>query len=205
MKLFIKRCIDIVGSGIAALLFAPITALLAGLIWLTMGRPILFRQGRAGLKGKPFEVFKFRTMRETYDLHGNLLPDELRLTALGRILRRFSLDELPQLFNVINGDMSLVGPRPLFLKYLNYYTPEQMRRHDVKPGITGWAQIHGRNDITWTQKFAFDVWYVDHWTISLDLKILLITLWKAMKTEGINQEGQATAEEFRGQKTDLGT
>ena len=153
---------------------------------------------RPGYLGKPFTLYKFRTMRDERDTNGNLLPDELRLTHFGRFLRSTSLDELPELFNVLRGEMSLVGPRPLLMQYLERYNSEQARRHHVLPGITGWSQINGRNALTWEDKFRFDVWYVDHWSIWLDIKILLLTIWKVIKREGINQPGHVTAEEFMG-------
>jgi len=153
---------------------------------------------RPGLKGKPFYMYKFRTMTDETDEQGNLLPDELRLTRLGKFLRSTSLDELPELFNVLKGDMSLVGPRPLLMQYLDRYTPEQARRHEMKPGITGWAQVNGRNAITWEEKFALDVWYVDNWSLWLDLKILAMTIVKVFKREGISAEGEATMPEFMG-------
>jgi lipopolysaccharide/colanic/teichoic acid biosynthesis glycosyltransferase len=180
------------------LLISPLLALLALTVWLTHGSPVLFRQLRPGLGGRPFTLYKFRTMREGRDADGRPLPDGQRLTRLGRLLRSFSLDELPELWNVLRGEMSLVGPRPLLMQYLDRYTPEQARRHEVLPGIAGWAQINGRNAITWEQKFRLDVWYVDHWSLGLDVRILLTTLWKALRREGISQPGQATAEEFLG-------
>jgi sugar transferase EpsL len=182
----------------ALLIFAPLLAAVALTIWLSMGSPVLFRQIRSGYKGRPFTLLKFRTMRDSRDAHGRALPDAERLTALGRLLRRLSLDELPQLWNVWKGSMSLVGPRPLVVKYLERYTPEQARRHEVKPGITGWAQINGRNALTWNQKFCLDVWYVDHRSFWLDIRILLITTWQMLTSRGINQPGHATAEEFHG-------
>jgi lipopolysaccharide/colanic/teichoic acid biosynthesis glycosyltransferase len=159
---------------------------------------VLFRQDRPGMRGEPFTLYKFRTMIEARDREGRLLPDETRLTGLGRLLRSFSLDELPELVNILRGEMSLVGPRPLLMAYLERYTPQQARRHEVLPGLTGWAQINGRNAITWEQKFNLDVWYVDHWTLALDLKILAVSVLKTLSREGISQEGQATAEEFTG-------
>jgi lipopolysaccharide/colanic/teichoic acid biosynthesis glycosyltransferase len=170
------------------------------LVYFAHGRPVLFRQIRPGYKGKPFTIYKFRTMTNQRDRSGNLLPDEARLTRLGRFLRSTSLDEIPELINILKGEMSWVGPRPLLMQYLDRYTAEQARRHDVLPGITGWAQINGRNALTWKDKFNFDVWYVDHWSLSLDIKILLLTLWKVITREGINQPGHATAEEFMGTK-----
>jgi len=195
---FVKRFFDIVGAGlglIALSLFLLITAIA---VWVCMGRPVLFKQMRPGLNGRPFYMYKFRTMTAEKDEQGNLLPDEQRLTSLGRFLRSTSLDELPELFNVLKGDMSLVGPRPLLMQYLQRYTPEQARRHEVKPGITGWAQVNGRNAITWEEKFALDVWYVDNWSLLLDLKILAMTVVKVFRREGISAAGDATMPEFMG-------
>jgi len=182
----------------ALILLSPMMLLVVLLIRIRLGKPTLFRQQRPGRHGKPFTMYKFRTMTNARDALGNLLPDADRLTSLGRFLRRTSLDELPELFNVLKGHMSLVGPRPLLMQYLDRYTPEQMRRHEVKPGITGWAQVNGRNVLTWEQKFALDVWYVDHWPLCLDLKIIALTAWKVLTREGISQPGQATAQEFMG-------
>jgi sugar transferase EpsL len=179
-------------------LASPILAVVAVLVWVSHGWPIIFRQTRPGYRSKPFNLYKFRTMTEARDAEGNLLPDAQRLTPLGQTLRTTSLDELPELINVLRGEMSWVGPRPLLMQYLDRYSPEQARRHDVLPGITGWAQINGRNELTWEDKFRLDVWYVDHWSFALDLKILLLTLWKVLKREGISQTGHATAEEFMG-------
>jgi len=165
---------------------------------MRVGSPILFRQTRPGLNGNPFTLYKFRTMTDERDVDGNLLSDSERLTKIGRFLRSTSLDELPELFNVVKGDMSLVGPRPLLMQYLERYTPEQARRHEVKPGITGWAQINGRNAITWEEKFKLDVWYVDNQSLLLDLKILFLTIVSVLKREGINQLGHVTSEEFMG-------
>jgi len=180
---------------------SPILVVVATLVRFKLGKPILFRQQRPGLQGKPFLVYKFRTMTEARDAQGNLLPDGERLTPLGRFLRSTSLDELPELINVLKGEMSLVGPRPLLMQYLERYTPEQMCRHEVKPGITGWAQVNGRNALTWEQKFALDLWYVDHQSLWVDLKIMALTIWKILRREGISQPGQATAEEFMGSHT----
>lgn len=180
------------------LLCLPLLALVALSVYFLFGSPALFCQQRLGLNGHPFTMYKFRTMIDTQDEHGNLLPDAERLTPFGRFLRNTSLDELPELFNVLKGDMSLVGPRPLLMQYLDRYTTEQRRRHEVKPGITGWAQINGRNALSWEEKFTLDVWYVDHQSFWLDLRILALTVWKILKREGISQPGQATAEEFRG-------
>lgn len=162
-----------------------------------MGRPIFFKQVRPGLYGKPFVLYKFRTMLDLRDQTGKMLPDERRLTSFGRWLRSTSLDELPVLFNVLKGDMSLVGPRPLLMEYLDRYTPEQARRHEVKPGITGWAQINGRNAISWEEKFALDVWYVDNWSLLLDFRIIFLTILKVLKHEGISADGYATMPEFK--------
>ena len=197
----IKRSIDLVGASVGLLLLLPVFAVVALLIRLTMGPPIFFRQQRPGLHGKAFTLLKFRTMTQARDANGILLPDAQRLTRLGSFLRRTSLDEFPELINVLRGDMSLVGPRPLLMQYLIHYTPEQSRRHEVKPGITGCAQINGRNTISWEQKFAFDVWYVDHRSFWLDIKILVLTIWKVLRREGINQEGQVTTSEFTGTST----
>lgn len=195
---FGKRMLDLVLTIPAMILLAPVLAVLALLVHFKLGSPVLFRQQRPGLLGQPFTILKFRTMTDERDVQDNLLPDEDRLTAFGQFLRSSSLDELPELANVLKGDMSVVGPRPLMMKYLDRYTPEQMRRHEVRPGITGWAQVNGRNDISWEDKFRLDVWYVDHQSLWLDLKIIALTFWKSLKREGINQEGYATAPEFMG-------
>ncbi|KAF0106917.1 MAG: putative glycosyltransferase [Anaerolineaceae bacterium] len=193
-----KRTFDLLAASLGLLVLSPLLLALAALVRLVHGRPVLFRQPRAGCKGKPFLVTKFRTMTDRRAPDGSLLPDAERLTPFGRFLRSSSLDELPELFNVLRGEMSLVGPRPLLVKYLDRYSPEQMRRHDVLPGITGWAQVNGRNALTWEEKFRLDVWYVDHWSFWLDIKILWLTLWKMLKREGISQPGHATMEEFKG-------
>jgi sugar transferase EpsL len=195
---FGKRLVDLALSVPVLILLSPSLLLLAGLVGLQLGFPVLFRQPRPGQQGQSFTLLKFRTMREVRDSQGNVLPDADRLTGLGRFLRSSSLDELPELLNVLKGDMSLVGPRPLLMQYLGRYTPEQARRHEVKPGITGWAQVNGRNALTWERKFELDVWYVDHQSLWLDLKIMALTIWKIIRREGINQPGQATAEEFKG-------
>jgi len=194
----IKRLFDLLCAIVLIIILLPLLIFIAVIVWITMGYPFFFCQLRPGYKGKPFMCYKFRTMNDKRDQHGNLLPDELRLTRLGKFLRATSLDELPELFNVLRGEMSLVGPRPLLMQYLERYTPEQARRHDVLPGITGWAQINGRNALTWEEKFRLDLWYVDNWSFWLDLKILALTAWKVLKREGINQPGFATAEEFMG-------
>ena len=171
-----KRVLDVIVSGTALIVFSPVLALIALAVWANMGRPILFRQTRPGYKAKPFVLLKFRTMTDACDSEGNLLPDPDRLTRLGKVLRRWSLDELPQLRNVFKGEMSLVGPRPLLMDYLEKYTPEQARRHDVKPGLTGWAQLHGKQDLLFSKRFEMDVWYVDNWHFLLDLKLILLTV-----------------------------
>ncbi len=198
LVLIAKRIMDLMIGSLAAAVCSPVFALVSGAILISMGRPCLFRQQRPGLAGKPFTLLKFRTMLDTRDKNGQLLPDKDRLTRLGRFLRSASLDELPELFNVLRGEMSLVGPRPLLMQYLDRYTPEQMRRHNLPPGITGWAQIHGRNAISWEEKFALDLWYVDNWSIWLDLKILGLTVLSVLKRQGISQPGHATMEEFQG-------
>ena len=194
----LKRALDFVLAGLGLFFTAPLWLAVAVLVKLTSKGPVFFRQQRAGLRGQPFTLLKFRTMLDAKDSKGNLLPDGLRLTRLGRFLRDTSLDELPELINVLKGEMSLVGPRPLLLRYMTRYTPQQSRRQEVKPGITGWAQINGRNALTWEQKFAMDVWYVEHRSVFLDARIIFLTAWKILKREGINQPGQATAEEFMG-------
>jgi len=194
----LKRSFDIAASLTGLVFLWPLFFFLALLIRFHMGTPILFRQRRTGSKERPFTFVKFRTMTEQRDENGNLLPDEQRLTGLGRFLRATSLDELPQLWNVLQGDMSLVGPRPLLLEYVPRYNEFQRRRLEVKPGITGWAQIHGRNALSWEEKFELDVWYVDHWSLWLDIKILAFTVWKVLRGEGISQRGHATMPEFMG-------
>ncbi len=193
-----KRILDLALAGVGLILVSPLLALIVSLIWATMGRPVLFKQVRPGYRGKPFVLLKFRTMSQKRDPSGNLLPDALRLTRLGRNLRSFSLDELPELLNVLRGEMSLVGPRPLLMAYLPRYSPEQRRRHDVLPGMTGWAQVNGRNTLTWSEKFAYDLWYVDHWSLRLDVRILALTLWKAVLREGVSPAGMDTSPEFKG-------
>jgi sugar transferase EpsL len=193
-----KRPFDLLIVLPALLILAPVIAVLALLVRVKLGAPVLFRQQRPGLHGRAFLMVKFRTMTDARDAQGNLLPDAVRLTSFGKFLRSSSLDELPELWNVVKGDMSLVGPRPLLMHYLPLYTPEQARRHTVRPGVTGWAQINGRNAISWEQKFAYDVWYVDNLSLWLDLKILGLTVRKIIVREGISQTGQATMEEFRG-------
>lgn len=193
-----KRLFDLVLTIPGLLIISPILLLVAIYIRVRLGTPVLFRQLRPGLNGKPFLLNKFRTMTSEVDNHGEPLPDTQRLTSFGQFLRSFSLDELPELINVLKGEMSLVGPRPLLMQYLERYTQEQARRHEVLPGITGWAQINGRNALTWEDKFRFDTWYVEHWSLQLDIKILALTIWKTIKREGISQPGHATSEEFMG-------
>ncbi|WP_421260857.1 sugar transferase [Aeromonas jandaei] len=193
-----KRLFDIVSSFFALLLFSPIIALVAWKIRKNLGSPVLFRQTRPGLNGRPFEMVKFRTMKDATDMQGNILPDAERMTPFGNKLRSSSLDELPELWNVLKGDMSLVGPRPLLMEYLPLYSKEQARRHEVRPGVTGWAQINGRNAISWEDKFKLDVWYVDNRSFWLDFKVLLLTVRKVLIKDGISAEGHVTIEPFRG-------
>jgi len=193
-----KRLMDILGATAALLLTAPLLVLVAVLVRATLGRPVLYKQMRPGLYGKPFQMLKFRTMTDTRDDAGKLLPDSARLGAVGRFLRATSLDELPELWNVLVGDMSIVGPRPLLMEYLPLYSPTQMRRHELRPGITGWAQVNGRNALSWEQKFDHDVWYVDHRTLWLDIKIILLTIYRVLRSDGITQPGHVSAEKFRG-------
>jgi len=197
-KAIAKRVFDLVVGGTISILLFPVFVMVGLLVRLKLGKPVFFRQQRPGLNGRPFMLYKFRTMTDACDAGGRLLPDAARLTAFGRFLRSTSLDELPELFNVLKGEMSLVGPRPLLMKYLPRYTPEQMRRHEVKPGITGWAQVNGRNALSWEQKFAMDVWYVDNYSLGLDMRVLIKTLWVALRREGISQPGVATMQEFMG-------
>ena len=193
-----KRLLDLALTIPGLVLISPLLLVISALVLIYHGRPVFFRQLRPGYRGRPFYVYKFRTMTEDSDERGDLLPDTHRLTRLGSFLRSTSLDELPEFFHVLSGKMSIVGPRPLLMRYLERYSPEQARRHDVLPGITGWAQVNGRNTITWEDKFRYDVWYVDHWSLWLDVKIMAITFWKVIKREGINQPGRATADEFIG-------
>ena len=195
---FSKRLFDLIAALIGLSILSPIILLTAILVRIFLGSPILFRQQRPGYKGHPFFIYKFRTMTNRLDPDGNLLPDSERLIPFGHFLRSLSLDELPELFNILRGEMSFVGPRPLLMQYLPLYSPEQARRHDVVPGLTGWAQVNGRNAIDWPTRFKLDVWYVDHWSFWLDIKIIFMTVGKAFKPTGINQEGQATVEYFTG-------
>lgn len=198
MRQQIKRGLDIIISLVGLILASPILLIVAILVRLNLGAPILFRQPRVGLNGEVFEMVKFRTMKDAKDAKGHLLPDDERLTKFGQFLRQSSLDELPELFNVLKGDMSLVGPRPLLVEYLPLYSKEQMRRHEVRPGITGYAQINGRNNISWAKKFELDVYYVDNYRLSLDFKILTQTVGKVLKQSDISQEGHVTVEKFNG-------
>ena len=195
-----KRAFDLLGAAIGLIVFSPILIVISLMIRRQMGSPVLFRQSRPGMHGKPFQMIKFRTMRDAIDADGRQLPDAERLTKLGRFLRSSSLDELPELWNVLKGEMSLVGPRPLLMEYLPLYSPEQARRHEVRPGVTGWAQVNGRNAISWDEKFALDVWYVDNQSHWLDLKIIWLTIRKVVKREGISAAGEATTPKFEGEK-----
>ena len=194
----VKWVLDRVMAAIVLLILSPVLLIVGIAIYFRMGTPIVFTQSRPGKDSRIFTFYKFRTMTSDRDTDGNLLPDVERTTAIGKFLRQNSLDELPQLWNVLKGDMSFVGPRPLLVEYLERYSPQQARRHDVTPGITGWAQINGRNSISWTEKFQLDVWYVDNWSLWLDLKILFLTLGKVVKKDGINQSEQETMEKFMG-------
>lgn len=193
-----KRLFDIVASATALLLLFPVITIVAWQISYKLGSPVLFRQTRPGLNGKPFEMIKFRTMRDALDAVGNPLPDSERMTPFGSFLRSSSLDELPELWNVLKGDMSLVGPRPLLMEYLPLYSLEQYRRHEVRPGVTGWAQVNGRNALSWDEKFKLDVWYVENRSVWLDLKILFLTIKKVIVRDGIAADGEATMSRFEG-------
>ena len=194
----IKRVVDLVIATIALVVLSPAMLMTAIIVRIRLRSPILFSQIRPGYRGRPFRMYKFRTMLDSRDASGKPLPDEQRMTPLGEFLRSSSLDELPELWNVIRGDMSLVGPRPLMMAYLDRYSPEQARRHDVKPGLTGWAQINGRNSISWDEKFRLDVWYVDNQSLMLDIRILWMTLWAVLFRQGVSAEGHATMPEFLG-------
>lgn len=196
-----KRLFDLLASAFGLLTLAVPLAVLAWLVRRKLGSPVFFSQVRPGLHGKPFRMIKFRTMTDARDARGSLLPDAQRLTSFGRFLRASSLDELPELWNVLKGEMSLVGPRPLLMEYLPLYTPEQARRHEVRPGITGWAQVNGRNAISWADKFALDVWYVDHRSLFLDIRILWLTVRKVLVRDGISAPGDATMPKFEGQSS----
>jgi sugar transferase EpsL len=196
MQRMAKRALDVVVSGILVLALLPCLALLWLLVTWKLGSPAIFRQPRPGLRGVPFTIYKFRTMTDARDAAGNLLPDDARMTKFGDLLRTLSLDELPELFNVLTGKMTLVGPRPLRMQYLGRYTAQQMRRHDVPPGITGWAQVNGRNTLTWEQRFELDVWYVDHWSFGLDIQILFKTVYQVVRRAGVSPQGHVTMPEF---------
>jgi sugar transferase EpsL len=193
-----KRLIDIAVSFALLLCLSPLLLILAVLVRIRLGSPVLFRQQRPGLHGKPFVLYKFRSMSDEKDGNGNLLPDHVRLGSFGQLLRRLSFDELPQLWNVLKGDMSLIGPRPLLMQYLERYSPRQARRHEVCPGITGWAQVNGRNELSWEERFEMDVWYVSHQSFSLDLKILVMTVGKLFSNKDVSAEGHVTMPEFMG-------
>ena len=197
----IKRGFDLLASLLGLILLSPVIAVIAWNIRKKLGSPVLFRQVRPGRNGKPFEMIKFRTMRDAHDANGEPLPDSQRMTAFGSFLRSSSLDELPELWNVVKGDMSLVGPRPLLMEYLPLYSAEQYRRHEVRPGVSGWAQINGRNAIEWEEKFKLDTWYVDNQSFWLDMKVIFLTIKKVLVRDGISAEGEATASKFTGSKS----
>lgn len=197
-KLFFKRLIDIICSLVGLIVFSPILVIVALLVRINLGSPIFFTQNRLGKNGKEFKMIKFRTMKDAVDKFGEVLPDEQRLTRFGKILRSTSLDELPELINVLKGDMTLVGPRPLLVEYKELYSERQFRRHETSPGITGWAQVNGRNSISWNERFELDVWYVDNLSFFLDIKILFMTVLKVIKRDGINEEGQVSMSKFTG-------
>lgn len=199
---YVKRLIDFTAAFFGLLILSPLFAVVAVALYVANSGHPFFTQTRPGKHAKPFKVIKFKTMNDRRDASGHLLPDALRLTPVGKFIRKTSLDEIPQLINVLKGDMSLIGPRPLLMEYLPLYSKEQARRHEVRPGITGWAQVNGRNAISWEQKFEYDVWYVGHCAFITDLKILLMTIEKVFKSEGINQVGQATAEKFMGSRSE---
>jgi lipopolysaccharide/colanic/teichoic acid biosynthesis glycosyltransferase len=196
----IKRSFDLLAALLGLILLAPVIVVVAWQIRKKLGAPVLFRQVRPGRDGKPFEMIKFRTMRDAHDAMGNPLPDSERMTPFGSFLRSSSLDELPELWNVVKGDMSLVGPRPLLMEYLPLYSREQYRRHEVRPGVTGWAQVNGRNALGWEEKFALDVWYVDNQSLWLDIKVILLTIKSVLVRDGISAEGEVTAAKFKGTK-----
>lgn len=196
----VKRILDVIFSVVVLVILAPLLLVLSVAVLIMHGPPIIFEQVRPGLHGKPFTIYKFRTMKNLYGPTGSLLPNEDRLTRFGKWLRATSLDELPEFVNVLIGDMSVVGPRPLRLQYMDRYTPEQARRHEVKPGITGWAQVNGRNNLSWEEKFRLDVWYVDNWSLYLDFRILVMTVGKVLRRDGISAEGYATMPEFTGEE-----
>lgn len=196
--MFVKRIFDFIVSGVFLFSILPILFAISSLILFIYGRPVFFRQKRPGLNGEIFDCLKFRTMKNSFDEDGNPLPDEKRITRFGAFLRNTSLDELPEIINVLKGEMSLVGPRPLLVEYLPLYSPRHSRRHDVKPGITGWAQVNGRNAISWNEKFELDIWYVENWSLALDFKILFLTVWQVVFRKGISADGHATMPKFSG-------
>ena len=198
LGLVIKRLFDIVCALGGLIILSPVLIICALLIRFNLGSPIFFRQKRIGKNNKEFEMIKFRSMKDAFDKNGNALPDEERMTKLGKVLRSLSLDELPELINILKGDMSLIGPRPLLVQYLPLYNERQIKRHDVIPGLTGWAQINGRNSLSWSEKFELDVWYVENWSLWLDIKIFFMTFYKVFKREGISQEGHVTVDDFNG-------
>lgn len=198
-----KRMLDMMLTLPALIVLSPLLVVVGVLVHLLLGSPVLYRQQRPGQYGKPFTILKFRTMMNKRSANGQLLPDAERLTTFGKFLRSTSLDEIPELLNILRGEMSLVGPRPLLMQYLDRYTPTQTRRHEVRPGITGWAQVNGRNAISWDQRFVLDVWYVDHISLWLDIKIIALTVWKVLRREGINQTGHATMSEYTGPKGNM--
>lgn len=200
IKKMLRRIMDIVLSGTALLVLLPVLLVLAFVIRVNLGSPVLFQQVRPGRAGKPFKMIKFRSMRNAFDVKGEPLPDSQRMTPLGNFLRSSSLDELPELWNVLKGDMSIVGPRPLLMEYLPLYNSRQFRRHEVRPGVTGWAQVNGRNALSWEQKFELDVWYIENRSLILDLKILLLTIKKVIKRDGISASGEVTMSKFTGNK-----
>jgi sugar transferase EpsL len=200
-RLWVKRALDVVVATMCLLLLAPVLLIIAMLVAVTTGTPVLFRQTRLGKDGRPFRLLKFRTMSNERDAHGDLLPDAQRLTRSGRFLRQWSLDELPELLNVLRGEMSMVGPRPLLPEYWEIYTPRQRRRHELRPGMAGPVPAHGRNSLSWDEKFELDVWYVDNWSLRLDVKTFALTLWKALAREGISAQGHATMPRFEGSET----
>jgi lipopolysaccharide/colanic/teichoic acid biosynthesis glycosyltransferase len=196
-----KRAFDIIGASLGLLLLLPLMSVVALIVFLDLGWPVLFRQTRPGFHGKPFKMVKFRTMQPVVDMEGFTNSDAMRLTRIGSMLRALSVDELPELWNVLTGEMSIVGPRPLLMAYLPLYSTYEARRHEVRPGITGWAQVNGRNLLTWEQKFNFDIWYVDHQTLRLDLKIIWLTVIKVISRDGVSAQGEATMSEFKGRET----
>ena len=199
-----KRIFDLTSTILGSIILSPLLLTLAVLVRLKNGTPIFYKQQRPGFKGNPFFIYKFRSMTDARDSEGNLLPDDKRLTGFGRFIRSTSMDEWPEMINILKGEMSWVGPRPLLMQYLDRYSPEQMRRHDVLPGVTGWAQVNGRNALTWQEKFRLDVWYVDHWSFWLDVRIVWMSIGKVIRREGISQEGHATSEEFMGNESQNG-